>query len=39
MEGKLNGSHDVNTRAVSGGHNKLICKFKTAVGDVINIRG
>ena len=38
MEGKLNGNHEVNSRAVSRGQNELIGKFKMAAGDVINIR-
>ena len=32
-------SSEFNTRAVSRGHNKLIGKFKVAVGDAIGIRG
>ena len=30
---------EVNTKAVSRGQNKLIGEFKTAVADVISIRG
>ena len=30
---------EVDTRTVSRRQNKLICKFKMAVGDVISIRG
>ena len=36
MEGKLISS-EVNTRAVSRGQNKLICKFKMVPGGVISI--
>ena len=39
MEGKLNGNHEVNSRAVSRGQNELIGKFKMAARDVISIRG
>jgi hypothetical protein len=30
---------EVNTRAVSRGQNKLVGKFKMAVGDMVSIRG
>ena len=37
LEGKLSG--EVNARAVSRGQDKLVGKFKMAVGDMISIRG
>jgi hypothetical protein len=40
MDGKIKWKlPEVNTRAVSGGQNELIGKFKMAAGDVISIRG
>ena len=30
---------EVNARAVSRGQNKLVCKYRMAVGDMVSIRG